>query len=90
MGHRLVAFLSQFANSSVHLEFCLCWCAHMLTYHGQYLAREASSFMAAFRELQKSIQRHYDDISSMYVASAAAYSLACPYSSLMTGVLLQL
>ncbi|KAB1283819.1 Periodic tryptophan protein 2-like protein [Camelus dromedarius] len=64
---KVLEFLASSFEVSRHLEFYLLWTQKLLVAHGQKLKSRAGKLLPAVQFLQKSIQRHWEDISKLYV-----------------------
>ncbi|XP_037380765.1 periodic tryptophan protein 2 homolog isoform X1 [Talpa occidentalis] len=62
---RVLEFLASTLEVSRHLEFYLIWTQKLLLSHGQKLKSRAGVLLPAVQFLQKSIQRHLDDLSKL-------------------------
>ncbi|XP_058152309.1 LOW QUALITY PROTEIN: periodic tryptophan protein 2 homolog [Dasypus novemcinctus] len=62
---RVLEFLASSFEVSRHLEFYLTWTQKLLMQHGQKLKSRAGTLLPVVQFLQKSIQRHLDDISKL-------------------------
>ncbi|XP_036099773.1 periodic tryptophan protein 2 homolog isoform X3 [Molossus molossus] len=62
---KVLEFLASSFEVSCHLEFYLIWTQKLLMGHGQKLKSRAGKLLPAVQFLQKSIQRHLDDISKL-------------------------
>ncbi|XP_022371691.1 periodic tryptophan protein 2 homolog [Enhydra lutris kenyoni] len=62
---RVLGFLASSFEVSCHLEFYLIWTQKLLLVHGQKLKGRAGKVLPAVQFLQKSIQRHLDDVSRL-------------------------
>lgn len=62
---KVLEFLASSFEVSCHLEFYLIWTQKLLLAHGQKLKARAGKVLPAVQFLQKSIQRHLDDVSRL-------------------------
>ncbi|XP_060007036.1 periodic tryptophan protein 2 homolog isoform X2 [Lagenorhynchus albirostris] len=62
---KALEFLASSFEESRHLEFYLIWTQKLLMAHGQKLKCRVGTLLPAVQFLQKSIQRHWDDISKL-------------------------
>lgn len=62
---KVLEFLASSFEVSRHLEFYLIWAQKLLMAHGQKLKSRAGRLLPAVQFLQKSIQRHLDDVSKL-------------------------
>ncbi|XP_058379195.1 periodic tryptophan protein 2 homolog isoform X2 [Diceros bicornis minor] len=62
---KVLEFLASSFEVSRHLEFYLMWTQKLLMVHGQKLKARAGKLLPAVQFLQKSIQRHLDDVSKL-------------------------
>ncbi|KAL2102294.1 hypothetical protein ACEWY4_001462 [Coilia grayii] len=62
---KLLAFVGATLENSRHLQFYLTWAQSLLTIHGQKLKNRAGAILPVILSLQKSIQRHHDDLSKL-------------------------
>ncbi|XP_044526133.1 periodic tryptophan protein 2 homolog [Gracilinanus agilis] len=62
---KLLEFLASAFEISHHLEFYLIWTQRLLMLHGPKLKLRAGKLLALIQFLQKSIQRHFDDVSKL-------------------------
>ncbi|XP_072595331.1 periodic tryptophan protein 2 homolog [Vulpes vulpes] len=62
---KVLEFLASSFEVSRHLEFYLIWTQKLLMVHGQKLKSRAGKVLPAVQFLQKSIQRHLDDVSKL-------------------------
>ncbi|XP_036299613.1 periodic tryptophan protein 2 homolog isoform X2 [Pipistrellus kuhlii] len=62
---KVLEFLASSFEVSRHLEFYLIWTQKLLMAHGQKLKSRAGKLLPAVQFLQKSIQRHLDDVSKL-------------------------
>uniref|UniRef100_UPI00358E2AAB periodic tryptophan protein 2 homolog isoform X2 n=1 Tax=Myxine glutinosa TaxID=7769 RepID=UPI00358E2AAB len=58
-------FTATMLESSRHVHFFLLWAQHLLTLHGQQLKVRSASILPLIRNLQKNIQKQYDDLSKV-------------------------
>uniref|UniRef100_A0A3B3DVN0 PWP2 small subunit processome component n=1 Tax=Oryzias melastigma TaxID=30732 RepID=A0A3B3DVN0_ORYME len=59
---KLLGFLASCLETSGHLQFYMTWAQNLLMLHGQKL-KNSGSILATLQALQKSIQRHSDNLS---------------------------
>ncbi|KAG5267310.1 hypothetical protein AALO_G00220330 [Alosa alosa] len=62
---KLLAFVGATLENSWHLQFYLTWAQSLLTIHGQKLKNRSGAILPTIQSLQKSIQRHHDDLSKL-------------------------
>ncbi|KAM5281204.1 periodic tryptophan protein 2 homolog [Ctenodactylus gundi] len=62
---KVLEFLASSFEVSRHLEFYLVWTQKLLLLHGQKLKSRAGQLLPAVQFLQKSIQRHLDDMAKL-------------------------
>ncbi|KAI5941449.1 periodic tryptophan protein 2 homolog [Manis javanica] len=62
---KVLEFLASSFEVSCHLEFYLLWTQKLLMAHGQKLKSRAGKLLPVVQFLQKSVQRHLDDISKL-------------------------
>ncbi|XP_064135601.1 periodic tryptophan protein 2 homolog isoform X2 [Loxodonta africana] len=62
---KILEFLASSFEVSRHLEFYLLWTRQLLMQHGQKLKSRAGTLLPAVQFLQKSIQRHLNDLSKL-------------------------
>uniref|UniRef100_A0A452VNP3 PWP2 small subunit processome component n=1 Tax=Ursus maritimus TaxID=29073 RepID=A0A452VNP3_URSMA len=62
---KVLEFLASSFEVSCHLEFYLIWTQKLLLAHGQELKSRVGKVLPAVQFLQKSIQRHLDDVSRL-------------------------
>ncbi|XP_077851380.1 periodic tryptophan protein 2 homolog isoform X1 [Macaca mulatta] len=62
---KVLEFLASSFEVSRHLEFYLVWTHKLLMLHGQKLKSRAGTLLPVIQFLQKSIQRHLDDLSKL-------------------------
>ncbi|KAK6486703.1 PWP2 small subunit processome component [Huso huso] len=62
---KLLNFIATTLESSRHLQFYLTWTLRLLKLHGQKLKARSSTILPMIQSLQKSIQRHLEDISKL-------------------------
>ncbi|KAM9695578.1 periodic tryptophan protein 2 homolog isoform 3-T3 [Trichechus inunguis] len=62
---KVLEFLATSFEVSRHLEFYLLWTRQLLMQHGQKLKSRAGTLLPAVQFLQKSIQRHLNDLSKL-------------------------
>uniref|UniRef100_A0A8V0YWC1 Periodic tryptophan protein 2 homolog n=1 Tax=Gallus gallus TaxID=9031 RepID=A0A8V0YWC1_CHICK len=64
---KVLEFLASAFEISCHLEFYLIWAHKLLMLHGQKLKTRSQKLLPVIQFLQKSIQRHFEDVSKLYV-----------------------
>ncbi|MFT7818206.1 periodic tryptophan protein 2 homolog [Arapaima gigas] len=62
---KLLSFVATELEKSNHLQFYLTWAQRLLTIHGQKLKNRSGAILPTIQALQKSIQRHFDDLSKL-------------------------
>uniref|UniRef100_A0A8C5T476 Small-subunit processome Utp12 domain-containing protein n=1 Tax=Malurus cyaneus samueli TaxID=2593467 RepID=A0A8C5T476_9PASS len=62
---KLLEFLASAFETSCHLEFYLIWSHKLLMLHGQKLKTRSVKLLPVIQFLQKSIQRHFEDVSKL-------------------------
>ncbi|XP_053721921.1 PWP2 small subunit processome component [Synchiropus splendidus] len=62
---KLLGFLATCLEKSGHLQFYLTWAQNLLMLNGQKLKNRSGAIMPTLQALQKSIQKHYDDLSKL-------------------------
>uniref|UniRef100_A0A3P9I1R8 PWP2 small subunit processome component n=1 Tax=Oryzias latipes TaxID=8090 RepID=A0A3P9I1R8_ORYLA len=62
---KLLGFLATCLEKSSHLQFYMTWAQNLLMLHGQKLKNRSGSILATLQSLQKSIQRHFDNLSKL-------------------------
>ncbi|XP_062060510.1 periodic tryptophan protein 2 homolog [Lepus europaeus] len=62
---KVLRFLAASFEASRHLEFYLTWAQRLLLLHGHKLKSRAGALLPAVQFLQRSIQRHLDDLSRL-------------------------
>ncbi|KAG5852379.1 hypothetical protein ANANG_G00061770 [Anguilla anguilla] len=62
---KLLHFVGSALESSGHLQFYLTWAQRLLTLHGQKLKNRSGAILPIIQSLQKSIQRHFEDLSKL-------------------------
>ncbi|XP_064503026.1 periodic tryptophan protein 2 homolog [Pseudopipra pipra] len=62
---KLLEFLASAFEISCHLEFYLIWAHKLLMLHGQKLKTRSVKLLPMIQFLQKSIQRHFEDVSKL-------------------------
>uniref|UniRef100_A0A8C3QNH3 Small-subunit processome Utp12 domain-containing protein n=1 Tax=Cyanoderma ruficeps TaxID=181631 RepID=A0A8C3QNH3_9PASS len=62
---KLLEFLASAFETSCHLEFYLIWAHKLLMLHGQKLKTRSVKLLPVIQFLQKSIQRHFEDVSKL-------------------------
>nr|XP_017822568.2 periodic tryptophan protein 2 homolog isoform X2 [Callithrix jacchus] len=67
---KVLEFLASSFEVSRHVEFYLLWTQKLLMLHGQKLKARATTLLPVIQFLQKSIQRHLDDLSKLAARNA--------------------
>ncbi|XP_037552519.1 PWP2 small subunit processome component [Nematolebias whitei] len=62
---KLLGFVAACLEKSGHLQFYMTWAQNLLMLHGQELKRRSGSILPTLQALQKSIQRHFDNLSKL-------------------------
>ncbi|XP_028835063.1 PWP2 small subunit processome component [Denticeps clupeoides] len=62
---KLLAFVAATLETSSHLQFYLTWAQNLLTTHGQKLKNRSAAMLPTVQSLQKSVQRHFEDLSKL-------------------------
>uniref|UniRef100_A0A8C8AQ47 Periodic tryptophan protein 2 homolog n=1 Tax=Otus sunia TaxID=257818 RepID=A0A8C8AQ47_9STRI len=62
---KVLEFLASAFEISCHLEFYLTWAHKLLMLHGQKLKTRSVKLLPMIQFLQKSIQRHFEDVSKL-------------------------
>ncbi|KAM4601645.1 PWP2 small subunit processome component isoform 2-T2 [Polymixia lowei] len=62
---KLLGFIASSLEKSGHLQFYLTWAQSLLMLHGQKLKNRSGSILPTIQSLQKSIQRHFEDLSKL-------------------------
>ncbi|KAM9836167.1 PWP2 small subunit processome component [Aulostomus maculatus] len=62
---KLLGFLAACLEKSRHLQFYMTWAQNLLMLHGQKLKNRSGAILPTLQALQKSIQRHRDDLSKL-------------------------
>ncbi|KAF7650631.1 hypothetical protein LDENG_00122740 [Lucifuga dentata] len=62
---KLLSFVAACLEKSGHLQFYLTWAQKLLMLHGQKLKNRSGAILPTLQALQKSIQRHFDDLSKL-------------------------
>uniref|UniRef100_A0A8C9VJ03 PWP2 small subunit processome component n=1 Tax=Scleropages formosus TaxID=113540 RepID=A0A8C9VJ03_SCLFO len=62
---KLLSFVATELEKSSHLQFYLTWAQRLLTLHGQKLKNRSGAILPTIQALQKSIQRHFEDLSKL-------------------------
>uniref|UniRef100_A0A3Q1D6A7 Small-subunit processome Utp12 domain-containing protein n=1 Tax=Amphiprion ocellaris TaxID=80972 RepID=A0A3Q1D6A7_AMPOC len=62
---KLLGFVASCLEKSGHLQFYLTWTQNLLMLHGQKLKNRSGSILPTLQALQKSIQRHFDNLSKL-------------------------
>nr|XP_031316555.1 periodic tryptophan protein 2 homolog isoform X1 [Camelus dromedarius] len=75
---KVLEFLASSFEVSRHLEFYLLWTQKLLVAHGQKLKSRAGKLLPAVQFLQKSIQRHWEDISKLWCRPGPRTSCPLP------------
>uniref|UniRef100_A0A667Y1P0 PWP2 small subunit processome component n=1 Tax=Myripristis murdjan TaxID=586833 RepID=A0A667Y1P0_9TELE len=62
---KLLGFVAASLERSGHLQFYLTWAQTLLMLHGQKLKNRSGAILPTLQALQKSIQKHFDDLSKL-------------------------
>ncbi|XP_056157267.1 PWP2 small subunit processome component [Lampris incognitus] len=62
---KLLGFVAVSLEKSGHLQFYLNWAQNLLMLHGQKLKNRSAAMLPTIQSLQKSIQRHFEDLSKL-------------------------
>ncbi|KAA8579463.1 hypothetical protein FQN60_006556 [Etheostoma spectabile] len=62
---KLLGFLAASLEKSGHLQFYMTWVQSLLMLHGQKLKNRSGAILPTLQALQKSIQRHFDNLSKL-------------------------
>uniref|UniRef100_UPI003AAAA85B PWP2 small subunit processome component n=1 Tax=Centroberyx gerrardi TaxID=166262 RepID=UPI003AAAA85B len=62
---KLLGFVAASLEKSGHLQFYLTWAQNLLMLHGQKLKNRSGAILPTLQSLQKSIQKHFDDLSKL-------------------------
>uniref|UniRef100_A0A1A7YT44 PWP2 periodic tryptophan protein homolog n=1 Tax=Iconisemion striatum TaxID=60296 RepID=A0A1A7YT44_9TELE len=62
---KLLGFVADCLEKSGHLQFYMTWAQNLLMLHGQKLKNRSGSILPTLQALQKSIQRHFDNLSKL-------------------------
>ncbi|XP_061910663.1 PWP2 small subunit processome component [Entelurus aequoreus] len=62
---KLLGFVATCLEKSGHLQFYMTWAKHLLMLHGQKLKNRSGALLPTLQALQKSIQRHSDNLSKL-------------------------
>uniref|UniRef100_A0A8C8S8V7 Small-subunit processome Utp12 domain-containing protein n=1 Tax=Pelusios castaneus TaxID=367368 RepID=A0A8C8S8V7_9SAUR len=62
---KMLEFLASAFETTHHLEFYLTWAQRLLMLHGQKLKTRSGKLLPIIQFLQKSIQRHFEDVSKL-------------------------
>ncbi|XP_038138082.1 PWP2 small subunit processome component [Cyprinodon tularosa] len=62
---KLLGFVASCLEKSSHLQFYMSWAQNLLMLHGQRLKNRSASIVPTLQSLQKSIQRHFDNLSKL-------------------------
>ncbi|XP_029375197.1 PWP2 small subunit processome component isoform X1 [Echeneis naucrates] len=62
---KLLGFVATSLEKSGHLQFYMTWAQSLLMLHGQKLKNRSGSILPTLQALQKSIQRHFDNLSKL-------------------------
>uniref|UniRef100_A0A673A4F7 Periodic tryptophan protein 2 homolog n=1 Tax=Sphaeramia orbicularis TaxID=375764 RepID=A0A673A4F7_9TELE len=62
---KLLGFVSACLEKSGHLQFYMTWAQSLLMLHGQKLKNRSGAILPTLQALQKSIQRHFDNLSKL-------------------------
>ncbi|XP_057686197.1 PWP2 small subunit processome component [Corythoichthys intestinalis] len=62
---KLLGFIAECLEKSGHLQFYMTWAQSLLMLHGQKLKNRSGAILPTLQALQKSIQRHWDNLSKL-------------------------
>ncbi|XP_061685876.1 PWP2 small subunit processome component [Syngnathoides biaculeatus] len=62
---KLLGFVATCLEQSGHLQFYMTWVQNLLMLHGQKLKNRSGAILPTLQALQKSIQRHWDNLSKL-------------------------
>ncbi|XP_044200219.1 periodic tryptophan protein 2 homolog isoform X3 [Thunnus albacares] len=62
---KLLGFVAACLEKSGHLQFYMTWAQSLLMLHGQKLKNRSGAILPTLQALQKSIQRHFDNMSKL-------------------------
>ncbi|KAJ8379169.1 hypothetical protein AAFF_G00230810 [Aldrovandia affinis] len=62
---KLLRFVGSALESSSHLQFYLTWAQSLLTLHAQKLKNRSGAILPTIQSLQKSIHRHFEDLTKL-------------------------
>ncbi|TNM93985.1 hypothetical protein fugu_002161 [Takifugu bimaculatus] len=62
---KLLGFVAACLENSGHLQFYMMWAQNLLMLHGQKLKNRSAAILPTLQALQKSIQRHVDNLSKL-------------------------
>ncbi|KAM8904797.1 PWP2 small subunit processome component [Spinachia spinachia] len=62
---KLLGFVAASLETSGHLQFYMTWAQSLLMLHGQKLKNRSGAILPTLQALQKSIQRHFDNLSKL-------------------------
>ena len=62
---KLLAYIAQKVDASRHIEFYLTWSQSLLVSHGARLKERAKQIMPTIRNLQKSLNKRFNDLSKL-------------------------
>nr|XP_020470918.1 periodic tryptophan protein 2 homolog [Monopterus albus] len=62
---KLLGFVAACLEKSGHLQFYMTWAQNLLMLHGQKLKNRSGAILPTLQALQKSIQRHFDNLSKL-------------------------
>uniref|UniRef100_A0A4W5R6W2 PWP2 small subunit processome component n=1 Tax=Hucho hucho TaxID=62062 RepID=A0A4W5R6W2_9TELE len=62
---KLLGFIASALERCGHLQFYLSWSQSLLTQHGQKLKTRSGAILPTIQSLQKSIQKHFEDLSKL-------------------------
>lgn len=62
---KLLGFVAASLEKSGHLQFYMTWAQSLLMLHGQKLKNRSAAILPTLQALQKSIQRHFDNLSKL-------------------------
>ncbi|XP_061571457.1 PWP2 small subunit processome component [Cololabis saira] len=62
---KLLGFVATCLEKSSHMQFYMTWAQNLLMLHGQKLKNRSGSLMPTLQALQKSLQRHFENMSKL-------------------------
>ena len=62
---KVLKYVSQELENTVHIDYYLTWCIHIINCHGRYLKDNALTLSTSFRAIQKNCSRHFDSLSKL-------------------------